>query len=68
MTGASAKKMDTNMIGKTFCRSDWIKGDVSTIGFRNVNRSESSPSDVRSKNEDIGKIQNTINVLKDCGH
>lgn len=68
MTGASAKKMDTKTIGRTFCRRDWIKGDVSTIGFRKVNRSESSPSDVRNKNEEIGKIQNTMNTLKDRGH
>lgn len=63
MTGARAKKMVTKTIGRTFWMSDWIKGDESKMGFKNLNVSDSCFKDVSSKNEDVGKIQNTIIVL-----
>lgn len=55
--------MVTNTMGNTFWSSDWIKGDAARIGLRNVNREERAPSDVKSKNDDVGKIQKTIKTL-----
>ena len=63
MTGASAKKMVTKTMGNTFWSNDWIKGDASTMGFKNVNFSDNASSDVNSKKDDVGKIQKMINVL-----
>lgn len=63
ITGARAKKIVTNTIGRTFCSKDWINGDASRMGFKKENLSDRAPSEVRSKKDDVGKIQKMIRAL-----
>jgi hypothetical protein len=57
--------MVTKTIGSTFWSNDWINGEASRMGCRNLNLADSAAREVKSRKDEVGKIQKTIRILFD---
>lgn len=63
--GAKARKIVTKTIGSTFCSSDWINGDASRMGCKNLNLLDKAAREVKSRKDEVGKIQKMMRTLFD---